>query len=100
MDGARSRRQSVAAREGGGQDQMDESASVEPEVRPELLRRLAEQAMNDPAFRASARVDLDGALSAYGYELNERELTLVRRFRRSLADAGVDLDLVAEGDEG
>lgn len=100
MEGARSAPQVVAMGEGGGQDQMDESANVGAEVRPELLRRLAEQAMNDPAFRASARVDLDGALSAYGYDLNDRELILVRRFRASLADAGVDLDLVAEGDGG
>jgi len=70
------------------------------EIRADLLQRLAEQAMNDREFRALARVDLDAALAAHGYELNERELLLVRRFRASLADAGVDLDLVAEGDEG
>ncbi|CAA9545109.1 MAG: hypothetical protein AVDCRST_MAG19-391 [uncultured Thermomicrobiales bacterium] len=75
---------------------MDDSMVVPDEVRVEVLRRLAEQAMSDPSFRAQARDDLDAALVAHGYELNERELTLVRRFRESLADAGVDLDLVAE----
>ncbi len=73
---------------------MDESSAVGDEVRVELLKRLAEQAMSDPAFRAIAREDLDAALAAYGYDLNERELGLVARFRATLADAGVDLDLV------
>lgn len=78
---------------------MDESTTAQIDVRVELLRRLAEQAMTDPAFRAMARDDLDRALSAHGYDLNERELALVRRFRATLADAGVDLDLVAESGE-
>ena len=73
---------------------MDESSAVGDEVRVELLKRLAEQAMSDPAFRAIAREDLDAALATYGYHLNERELGLVARFRATLADAGVDLDLV------
>ena len=51
-------------------------------VRIEVLQRLAEQAMSDPTFR-------------YGYDLWPQELALVLRFRRSLADAGVDLDLVS-----
>ena len=63
-------------------------------IRAELLKRIAEQAMSDPAFRRAARDDLTGALAAYGYDLNEGELALVTRFRASLADAGVDLDLV------
>ena len=73
---------------------MDESSAVGDEVRVELLKRLAEQAMSDPAFRAIAREDLDAALAIYGYDLNERELGLVARFRATLADAGIDLDLV------
>ena len=76
--------------DGGG----SEPVATEDEVRTEILQRLAEQAMADPAFRAAARDDLPGALAAYGYALNERELELVLRFRASLADAGVDLDLV------
>ena len=63
------------------------------EIRGDVLRRLAEQAMTDQAFRSAARDDLIDALRAYGYDLNERELALVTRFRASLADAGVDLDL-------
>ena len=79
---------------------MNEPPLPGDEVRIELLRRLAEQAMSDPDFRAVARDDLEGALAAYGYDLNERELALVARFRRTLADAGVDLDLVqAPNDE-
>lgn len=70
------------------------------EVRVGLLKRLAEQAMSDPAFRSVARDDLAAALTAYGYDLNERELALVTRFRASLADAGIDLDLVADLDLG
>jgi hypothetical protein len=63
-------------------------------VRIDVLQRLAEQAMSDPEFRDSARDDLAGALAKYGYALTEQEMALVLRFRRSLADAGVDLDLV------
>ena len=66
------------------------------EMRVELLKRLAEQAMSDAEFRANASADLDAALAEYGYALNPREHALVVRFRMSLADAGVDLDLVNE----
>src|SRR5919112_504821 len=63
-------------------------------VRIDVLQRLAEQAMSDPTFRDEARDDLPGTLLKYGYDLTPQELALVLRFRRSLADAGVDLDLV------
>lgn len=66
------------------------------EIRLSLLKRLAEQAMSDPEFRAMARVDLDHALREYGYELNDQEHGLVRRFRDSLEEAGVDLFLAPE----
>ena len=59
----------------------------------DILARLAEQAMTDPAFRAVAREDLQGALLAHGYDLNEQELALVTRFRAALEEAGVDLFL-------
>ena len=68
--------------------------SDEGAVRIEVLQRLAEQAMNDAEFRNAARDDLPGALQRYGYELTPQEMALVLRFRRSLEDAGVDLDLV------
>lgn len=63
------------------------------EIRMDVLQRLAEQAMSDPDFRAVARHDLMGALQQYGYDLNERELALVLRFRAALEEAGVDLFL-------
>lgn len=63
-------------------------------VRIDVLQRLAELAMTDADFRAIARDDLPAALEKYGYELTASELALVIRFRRSLAEAGVDLDLV------
>ncbi len=66
------------------------------EIRVEVLRRLAEQAMTDAEFRAAARDDLLDALEAYGYRLNEDEMTLVLAFRQSLAEAGIDLDLAAD----
>lgn len=66
---------------------------TDDEIRMDVLRCLAEQAMSDLDFRAVARDDLLGALSQYGYALNERELALVLRFRDALAEAGVDLFL-------
>jgi hypothetical protein len=69
-------------------------------VRIDVLQRLAELAMTDADFRAIARDDLPAALEKYGYKLTASELALVIRFRRSLAEAGVDLDLVdGVGDE-
>jgi hypothetical protein len=69
-------------------------------VRIDVLQRLAEQAMSDPDFRAEARDNLPAALQKHGYDLTPPEMALVVRFRRSLADAGVDLDLVdGVGDE-
>jgi hypothetical protein len=64
-------------------------------IRIEVLQQLAELAMSDASFRAEASADLSAALEKYGYDLLPQELALVLRFRRSLADAGVDLDLVA-----
>ncbi|MFN8592373.1 MAG: hypothetical protein U0031_13015 [Thermomicrobiales bacterium] len=69
---------------------MDEGA-----IRIDVLQRLAEQVMSDADFRDEAHDDLPGALSRHGYDLNPAEMALVLRFRRSLEEAGVDLDLVA-----
>lgn len=66
------------------------------DIRIAVLKRLAEQAMSDQAFRDAARVDLDAALQQYGYDLNSSELPLVHRFRDALAEAGVDLALASE----
>ncbi len=71
---------------------------TDQDVRIPLLKKLAEQAMSDGEFRASAREDLDAALHAYGYELNDRERTLVFQFRAALEEAGVDLNLIKELD--
>lgn len=75
-------------------------SSEDGPVRIEVLQRLAEQVMSDPTFRDEARDDLPATLVRHGYDLTPQELALVLRFRRSLADAGVDLDLVdGKGDE-
>lgn len=66
------------------------------DIRMDVLQRLAEQAMTDLGFRAVARHDLAAALAQYGYDLNERELFLVMRFRAALEEAGVDLFLTEE----
>ncbi|HWV24971.1 MAG TPA: hypothetical protein VNZ58_12340 [Thermomicrobiales bacterium] len=71
---------------------------ADDEIRLPLLKRLAEQAMSDAAFRAVAARDLDQALREYGYDLNESERALVGRFRAALAEAGVDLFLKDEID--
>lgn len=63
------------------------------DVRIDVLQRLAEQAMTDLDFRAVARHDLGEALRQFGYDLNDSEMELVLAFRRSLADAGIDLFL-------
>jgi hypothetical protein len=68
-------------------------------VRIDVLQRLAEQVMSDSIFRDEARDDLPATLEKYGYDLTPQELALVLRFRRSLADAGVDLDLVDGKDD-
>jgi hypothetical protein len=76
------------------------TSAEDSSVRIEVLQQLAELAMSSPEFRAEANADLQAALVKYGYDLTPQELSLVLRFRRSLADAGVDLDLVTGmGDE-
>ncbi len=67
--------------------------NLSADIRIDVLQRLAEQAMSDPDFRAVARHDLQGALHQFGYDLNDSEMELVLAFRRSLADAGIDLFL-------
>ncbi len=63
------------------------------DIRIDVLQRLAEQAMSDLDFRAVARHDMEGALKQFGYDLNDSEMELVLAFRRSLAEAGIDLFL-------
>lgn len=64
-------------------------------IRMDVLQRLAEQAMSDSEFRTEASDDLPSALEKHGYDLTPEEMALVLRFRRSLADAGIDLDVVS-----
>jgi hypothetical protein len=66
---------------------------ISGDIRIDVLQQLAEQAMTDLDFRAVARHDLEAALRQFGYDLNESEMELVLAFRRSLADAGIDLFL-------
>lgn len=67
-------------------------------IRLPILKRLAEQAMTDVAFRSVARDDLPQALRQFGYDLNEREQAFVFRFRQALEEANVDLQLAKEID--
>ncbi len=66
------------------------------DVRMTVLKRLAEQAMSDPDFRAVAGRDLDEALRLHGYDLTPKERDLVGRFRAALEEAGIDLFLKDE----
>jgi len=68
-------------------------------IRIDVLRRLAEQAMTDLAFREVARDDLDAALAQFGYALTDDEMALVQKFRAVLAEAGVDLFLTGNLDD-
>jgi len=68
----------------------------QPGVRIDVLRRLAEQAMTDLAFRAVARDDLDAALAQFGYDLNDDEMALVHKFRAVLEEARLDLFLTGD----
>jgi hypothetical protein len=67
-------------------------------IRMPVLLRLAEQAMSDLEFRAVARVDVELALTQFGYDLNERERALVFSFRQALEEAGIDLFLTEDFD--
>ena len=63
----------------------------EQEIRVPVMQRLVEQAMTDEAFREIARSDLDRALNDNAYDLNDRERTLVFRFRDALSEAGIEV---------
>jgi N-acetyl-anhydromuramyl-L-alanine amidase AmpD len=68
-------------------------------MRDEVLMSLIDKAMTDPEFRSRAVKDLDGALQAYGYELEPDEMEAVRAFQAQTAgksDAEVER-LLAEG---
>lgn len=71
---------------------------AQDEIRVPILKRIAEQAMSDEEFRRAASTNLDSALVAWGYDLNQRELELVHKFRATLAEAGIDLMLAKNMD--
>ena len=54
-------------------------------MRDEVMMDLVSRAMDDAEFRRRAQDDLDGTLSAYGYELTEDELAAAREFQSSVA---------------
>ena len=47
----------------------------------DALMSLVDRAISDPAFRAKAQDDLDGALAESGLELSAEELEAVRDFQ-------------------
>ena len=54
-------------------------------VRDHVLRDLALRAARDRGFLRRARVDLEGALARYGYDLTDEELRSVRALQRQTA---------------
>lgn len=51
-------------------------------IRDEVLVDLVDRARTDPEFKRKARMDLDGTLSEYGYELTREELAAAKEFHR------------------
>ena len=51
-------------------------------IRDEVLVDLVDRTRTDPEFKRKARVDLDGTLSEYGYELTREELAAAKEFHR------------------
>jgi hypothetical protein len=51
-------------------------------IRDEVLVDLVDRARTDPEFKRKARIDLDGTLSEYGYELTREELAAAKEFHR------------------
>jgi hypothetical protein len=55
---------------------------VEVLIRDEVLMDLVDLARTNPDFKRKARVDLEGTLNEYGYELTGEELAAVKEFHR------------------
>jgi hypothetical protein len=69
---------------------------VEVLIRDEVLMDLVDLARTNPDFKRRARVDLEGALNEYGYELTGEELAAVKQFHRRtrwMSDAELSLAL-------
>lgn len=56
-------------------------------IRLEALRVLTNLAVNDDQFRHGLWDDLDGTLSAYGFDLNDRERQQLRYLMRAIDDS-------------
>ena len=54
-------------------------------MRDDVLMQLTDRVMTDADFREHARRDLDDALRAAGFELNDEELAAVREFHGQTA---------------
>lgn len=63
-------------------------------MRDAVLMSLMDRLIADAGFRARARADLNGALQAEGFALQEDELSAVRDFHRHAAELSDD-DLTA-----
>jgi hypothetical protein len=57
------------------------------QIRLEALRVLTNLAVNDDQFRHGLWNDLEGTLSAYGFDLNNRELAQLRHLIRAIDDS-------------
>jgi hypothetical protein len=56
-------------------------------IRLEALRVLTNLAVNDDRFRHGLWDDLDGTLTEYGFDLNDRERAQLRRLIRAIDDS-------------
>jgi hypothetical protein len=56
-------------------------------IRLEALKVLTNLAVNDDRFRRGLWDDLDGTLSEYGFDLNDRERAQLRRLMRAIDDS-------------
>jgi hypothetical protein len=54
-------------------------------MRDEILASLVDRAMTDADFRGNALTDLEGTLTAHGYDLQPDELEAVRDFHGQVA---------------
>jgi hypothetical protein len=55
-------------------------------MRGDVMQELLDKAANDSEFRKQAVQDLEGTLSANGYELTEDELIAAREFQSRAKD--------------
>jgi hypothetical protein len=63
-------------------------------MRDDMMVKLTDRLMNDAAFRARARTDLDGALRDAGFHLEPDELAAVRVFHGTASGLS-DADLMS-----